>query len=387
MFCTFDLPPSLQHSEVTVGAFQQLGLFVGDLYEQPPAPPSTPTPAADWTLRHFLRDWFAPNHIDSRELGSVEDYSQAVVWWEAMGANPPLRDVTQTVATTAAMALRKAISPKTGKPLAPAYQAKIVRHWRVLFAHAGPRFGRRGAYANLIAEAPWFDLPLCRKPAKGTWEYSEARAIAAACELMHRPAVDCGAAAWWKLAIGTLYYFGIRDGQLLDLRLGALDDTGGIWRLIVAEVEKTGKRLVRRCPEDWLAAVRAVHGTDWRDVDALLLPWPPASRGKPRQLAISSRQSQILRMHGSESSTARAKRLIRPQRTLQDHAGLPIERHWELHAWRRLHVKLRSQSGAADAIAAGSAAAQHSDSAVTRDHYYDAEEMTPLVIAARFPLW
>lgn len=383
MFFSFDLAvqPTVSAQEgVTVGA--QLALWRPE-EEEVAAPP----PAVEWRLRQFLENWFAPNHLEVRERGSREDYDQAVYWWEIVTSDPLLVAVTQEVASQAVLGLRRVVSPKTRKALSAAYQAKIVRHWQVLFSHAGPRFGRRGAYAALIADAPWFERPVLKKSAKGTWSYPQAQAIAAACESMRRPEVECGSGAWWRLAIGTLYYFGIRDGQLLDLRLGALERSGDGVRLVVEEVEKTGKRLVRRCPDAWVSAVEAVHGMDWRDTERLLLPWPPASRGRARQLAVSSRQSSLVRWHGSDGATRRARRLKRPQRTLQDLAGLKIEDHWELHAWRRLHVRLRSESGAAEAIAAGTLAAQHSSAAVTRDHYYDAEELTPLVIAGRFPLW
>jgi integrase len=379
MFASFDLRSWSDTQEGgVVGA--QLQLW------RPEEVAATLPPAHEWRLREFLDLWFGPNHLEVRERGAVGDYDQAVGWWEVVTDDPRLAEVTQEIAARAVKGLRSVTSTRTGRGLATATQAKIVRHWQVLFAHAGPRFGRRGAYAQLIAESPWFEPPRSQAPAKGTWTWPEARAIAAACALMQRPAVE-SPAAWWRVCLGTLYYFGIRDGQLLALRLGSLDRTPDGVRLVIEAVEKTGKRLVRRCPEAWVQAVEALHGPDWRDAERPLLPWPGASRGRARQLADSSRQSLLVRWHGSGAATARARRLLRPQRTLQDLAGIPLERQWELHAWRRLHVRLRSESGAAEAIAAGTLAAQHSSSAVTRDHYYDAEELTPLVIAGRFPLW
>jgi integrase len=390
MFCTVDLSRrGIDLEGVTVGASVPLRAAQLSLWRPDEDEPASSVSPEDWTLRDFLDDWFRPNYLEVKGRGAYNDYAAAVEWWEAVTANPRLASVTQTAAGAAVKGLRVAVSPRTKKPLAGRYQVKVITHWRVLFAHAGPRFGRKGAYAGLLAEAPWFDLPACKRAPKATWDYAEARRIAAAAGGMVRPVLPgvCSAGDWWRLLLATLYYFGLRDGQAIGLRLGQLRAARDGWTLEVDSVEKTGKQLVRRCPDQWLAAVQAVHGPGpWID-DAPLLPWPLASRGKSRALSESTKASQLVRWHGSPAMSRRARKLARPQQTLQDLAGLPLDRHFELHAWRRLHVRLRTESGAAEAIAAGIGAAQHTDAAVTRNHYYDGDEGTPLVIAARFPLF
>jgi integrase len=389
MFCTLDLSRrGIDREGVTVGASVPLRTTQLALWRPEEDEPALAVSPEDWTLRNFLDDWFRPNYLDVKGRGAYGDYASAVEWWEAVTDNPRLAIVSQTAAGAAVKGLRVAVSPRTKKPLAGQYQVKIITHWRVLFAHAGPRYGRKGAYAGLLPEAPWFDLPACKRAPKQAWDYAEARRIAAAAGAMVRPVLPGVAPGdWWRLLLGTLYYFGLRDGQALELRLGQLRTGRDGWVLEVNEVQKTGKQLIRRCPRQWLEAVQAVHGPGPWLADSPLLPWPLASRGATRQLADKTKASTLVRWHGSPAMSRRARKLARPQNTLQDLAGLPLERHFEIHAWRRLHVRLRTESGAAEAIAAGSGAAQHTDAAVTRNHYYDGDEGTPLVIEARFPLF
>lgn len=319
----------------------------------------------DWRLREYFERWFTPIVLVGERNASpatIALYVVAVDWWERLTSDPPLATIATRQQGRLLLAeftarLRRATYRRgytragdaTGlaRPLSEASVSRILRNLRAMLSRLGPERDDAKAYAELFDRAPRILAP--RTPPqlpKPPFLLADARAIAAACELMPGPAAPgIPPAKWWSALVHLLYFTGLRVGTILQLEWSMLKSQAGPqgelhWLDVPARiVEKTGKPLRKPLHADCVAALAEIRGP--RD---LVLPWPH---------------------HRRHLQTMHAK--------LQTLAGLPGERIQSPHAWRRTHGVEMARVGALAAIATAQRSLDHADSRTTSQSYVNLE--------------
>jgi integrase len=303
--------------------------------------------SAALTLPEFFDAAVLPQ-LDARERrpGTVQIYRDALRWWGKLTRNPPIAGIDQAVVNDFRRALqdarwRRGVAGEW-RPLSAWSRTKLLRTLRAVLARLGPGTAARPG-EDLVRRVPRLELAVPRQGPKDTWSIDEARTIVAAVDRMTKPHLaGCGAGDWWRAFVASAALTGLRRGTILALRRRHLVERPDGWWLVIEgdAVSKTHRDTMVACHRQLVEVLRRLPATDPED---LLLPWPH---------------------HIRTLWTCHAE--------LQRAAGLPAERQYEIHGWRRWHANRLCELGLPERLEATRTALGHSSSAITTGHYLTA---------------
>lgn len=265
------------------------------------------------TLTQFFADWFLPVVLvgDAEVRAStIKLYRDALDWWRIVTGDPPVCQITDQMLARFKAELQTSTYKRgrTGRPTQLA-RATIAKHLKVLRAviyRLGPQLDARRPTAGLLPRTPIVPGLSVKFKLKPCFTLDEARQIAVAAASFDRPRLaDLPTPVFWRRLLGTWYFTGLRSGTVEKLTHGCIElRDGRLWLDVPDEaVTKTDKGLsLWMHPE--LAAMF--------DLQA-----PPDTPLVPR--------------------AGHYRTLIDLHQQLQAAAGLPPERQFSPHAWRRMH--------------------------------------------------
>lgn len=331
-------------STVELGSVQGpalLRLFDAEQVASLPDEPSDRL-SADASLSEFWDRYVLPVVAQSCDWskGTLASYGEGVGYWSALTSNLPLRriDAFETASFVAGMRLQP------GRAEGFMSTANIRKHCatvqRVLLI-AGPRQRRskkdlRRFGAGLIADVPWIEAP---EPDEmlpdGDFTHEEVLAILAACKLMTRPCwrgVPPG--VWWDALVRFLCATGLRIGTAMALEWSMVQ---GEMLVIPGAITKKRRPHVQYLHPAITAAIEPLRGVSTRLFPFANYPQPGGVR--------------TLQRHREKLVTL---------------AGLPEDRRFGFHGFRKYHATELFQAVGLDGAAAS---LNHRDGATTLGHY------------------
>lgn len=301
------------------------------------------TPAM--TLGQFYELCFVPLWVRARGLSpaSSASFAESIAWWRELTEDPPLCKITDFVCAKFVADLQQQPG-RRGEQLAAYTVNKHARQVQRMLDFAGPKTRERRGRRNLavISDVPFVESPRLPDLAPdGDFSLEEMRAIYQAAALMTRPAALESPPAWWRAIVVAAAKTGLRIGQLRALRWQDLlpaEGLPGAWITVTHEAHRSRKGLRQYLPQEALIHIHAN-----RQDEVLLFPWPC----DPRWLQISRQR-------------------------LQELAGLPENRQFGFHGFRRWNTTALRRSGFAASQKLAQAAAGHADTRTTLAHYINA---------------
>jgi integrase len=310
------------------------------------AAPSDPTvPSLDWKLSQIFEGAFIPLWIRPQALtdGTETLYRNALAYWEQITGDPPLYEITDWTTAHFASELLKQPGRK-GETMAIATVRKHCTQIDKLLAFTGPRTRDKGGRKNLglLDFPPMVDKPDAdENPPCGDFTLDEVKRLWDACQLMRTPNIDgVENAAWWRALIVVACYTGLRIGQLMRLEYSDLQPPNiTVWAR--SSKKRKGKR-------------QFLHAEALADIQA-----------------IRTNRTRIFEFPNWDDN----KRWLQTQmERLLVFAGIPEERQFKFHGFRKLHATLIADS---DNSSGGIQAAQfslgHSHDSTTRGHYINGD--------------
>lgn len=297
------------------------------------------------SLGQFFRGCFEPLWISARGLSpaTAASYRESIAWWQRLTGDPPLGEIDDWVAAEFVGGLQRQTG-RRNRALSPFTISKHTRQLQRVLDFAGPKTRDRHGRRNL-AVVP--DVPLLEHPRlpllapDGDFALGEIRAAYLAAAWMTRPTTLAWPPGWWRALVVVAATTGLRVGQLLSLQWQDLQPAEGLpgaWVLVTHQAHRA-----RRGLRQYLTAEAVAHLEQNRQHPRQLFPWT-ASR---RWLGASLQQ-------------------------LLELAGLPPQRRFGFHGFRKYLTTALRRSGFASSQRLAQAAAGHADVRTTSAHYINA---------------
>jgi integrase len=330
---------------------------------QDDAPASILSVTAESTLTDFWEHWFLPIVLvpGKASEGTIRLYRETLAWWRHLTGDPPIRRIDDLLCAAFVGALRNATYRRGPngdlRRLSHNSIAKTLRTLRAVVSRLGPRVKPMKPTAKLLAEAPIVPAFKAAFKRKETFTLSQARAIAAACDLMQCPRrlpEQFPPPIWWKARIALLYFTGLRRGTAMALRWRHVERDGDRWWINVpgSLVPKTGKATRIAAHPQLIAVLKRMH---WQ-------------RGENHLLTPEVDIDHFAGLHYE----------------LQRKAGIAVAACQTVGAWRRLHGQLIGELGLTHAENLSRVSLDHGDARTTTTHYVELANECRLKLP---PLW
>lgn len=291
----------------------------------------------DLTLRQIYEKYFIPLHVKPKALssGTSQIYTDALDKWEALTPNPPISQIDEF--TTAEFVAALLSQPgRKGETLAIATVRKHCKQINKLLTFCGPKTPEKHGRKNLriVSEPPFCDMPDADQEAPyGDFTLEEVRAMFAACHKMTRPNVEgVPPGDWWRALIVVAVCTGLRIGHLMRLEWIDLHPP------FITAWARSGKK--RKGKRQYLTAEALEELDNIRTVRRRIFEFP-----------------------GWDNSS---RWLHRTFKKLLRHAGIPAERQFGFHGFRKLHSGL---VGETSGVQAAQQSLGHASDATTKRHY------------------
>jgi integrase len=294
------------------------------------------------TLAVFFRHYALPRAGKACNWSpkTVVAYERSIDYWTELTRDRSLADIDDAETAEFVAGLRL-LPGRASEFMSAANQRKHCRHVQSFLNMAGPRVrcGKKDLRrfgAGLVAEPAFIEMPDADEQLPdGDFTHAEVTAILAACKTMttpHLPSVV--PRAWWEALIVFLAATGMRIGATMELEWSMLD--GDNLLHVPAAICKRRRPDVKYVHPAARAKIEAIRGVGPR-----IFPWPNwPNPGATRWL---QRQREFL--------------LAR--------AGLPEERQFGFHGFRKYHATElfeRDELAARDSL-------NHRDVETTRTSY------------------
>jgi len=309
------------------------------------------------TLSQFYFSFVRPVWAVERDCDpkTLVEYETSLAYWQRFTGDPALEALEQAPDqyTSQFLAGLRRLPGRKGKAAVSVNTVrKHVRQVQTLLHLAGPRSSRQPKGQGLIGEAPYIHKPRpWRKPAEDSFTLAEIGAILQACPQMKRPKLPGRLIApgqWWANVITFAYNTGQRRQLIFGCRP---EHVHGEWLDAPAEICKGHQPRRIYLNEAARAAVAAMKPGAY----PFLFPWP----GWP----------------------ASARWLQENLRRLLAAAGLPPERHFGWHGFRKAAAtELAQLNPVAAQMQLG-----HTSLTTTREHYLAARVLCQAVDALPQP--
>jgi len=299
------------------------------------------------TLTQFFGEWFLPVVLVGKEAtpSTIGLYRDALDWWRIITGDPAVCQISDQLLVRFKTELEGSTfrRGRIGRPIRLA-RATVSKHLKVLRAivyRLGQSLDGRRPTTGLLSRTPIVPGLTVKFKLKPCFTLAEARAIAAAASSFDRPRLsDLPTPVFWRRTLGTWYFTGLRSGTVAKLTRGCVQSRDNrLWLDVPEEaVTKTDKGLSL-----WLhPALAAAFGLDQSpdEPDAPLVP-----------------------------RAGHYRHLIDLHQQLQAAAGLPADRQFSPHAWRRTHADQMKLLGIDAAGEILRLALDHADARTSTTHY------------------
>lgn len=302
--------------------------------------------------RAFLPIWITGQSLDAK---TETLYREALNWWVRLTGDPPLGSIDDLLIADFLRGLRDS----------PGRKSSCLSAWTVrkhataiskLLDFCGPRSRDRRSRQNLglVEFPPLVPRPrACLEPVRRVFSVDELRRMYAAADQMGYPEVPGSKTpAWWRSLLHACYATGLRIGALMSLKWGdlILDAFDGRHYLRASgAVSKGGKGIAKYCPPELRESIDAIRCSS--------RPW-------------------IWRWSDARWEINWITRLLH---RLQEHAGIPAERRWGWHGFRRANASAIALQGG---MSLAQSSLGHGDMTVTQAHYVGDDVQRQLLAAA-----
>lgn len=313
---------------------------------------SSASTLSDVFERAFLPVWITGQSLDAK---TETLYREALAWWVKLTGDPPVGSIDDLLIADFLRGLRDS----------PGRRSACMSTWTVrkhattiskLIDFTGPRSRDRRSRQNLglVEFPPLVPRPrACLEPVRRVFSVDELRRMYAACDQMALPVIPGTATpAWWRSLLLACYSTGMRIGALMSLRWGdlILDAFDGRNYLRASgAVSKGGKGIAKYCPPELRESIESIRCSS--------RPW-------------------IWRWSDAKWEINWITRLLH---RLQEKAGIPAERRWGFHGFRRANASAIALKGG---MSLAQSSLGHGDIAVTQAHYVGDDVQRQLLAAA-----
>ncbi|MDA7951922.1 MAG: site-specific integrase [Pirellulaceae bacterium] len=304
----------------------------------------------EMTLSEFYSAWFARVYLPyhSSKPGTYVSYKESVGHWRRLTSDPPIGDIDCYLLADFLDGLQS--QPNAlGQMLKPYTVKKHVNQIRAILTAAGPPRMNGSLAAGVIDLVP--PVPRVKTPdpvPKGCFTVSEIERILDA--VVHFPCPRATRRQWWRVLVLVAYSTGLRRGAIMEINHSMIRD--GVLTLPGECNTKTGKTAIIQLSPLVLLEIAKLRKITVGD---RLLTWPNWPDSK-RWL-----HTNFKRLLGS--------------------AGLPKERQFGLHGFRRSHATemVRINPTAAQL------SLQHSDPRTMMRHYVNQVVLNEAIVQLPMP--
>lgn len=294
------------------------------------------------TLSEFFRDTYTLLRIDQPGLDKKTraSYQESVNWWCKLTTDPPIDQITDKMIAQFMKDLATQRGKKRGTTMAINSLRKHATSLDTILKLTGPRSRQNKYGQGLLPNPPFVEGPRAEIEAEDkNWTLDEVRRMYANAGAAAGPEIDgIPVADWWRTLIVVEWYTGLRITSLMRMEFRRIRDC---YVTIPAADAKGGKGIKKYLPSLALEHIERIR-TDGR---SLVLGW---------DLWDSQRRVGYDNL-----------------RLIQAAAGIPEDRRWGFHSFRKTHSTYLS--GERDEIEDGVELAQaslgHADKSLTKGVY------------------
>lgn len=322
----------------------------------PDTPTQEPPPnsAAAWTVRRIFSERFIPLYIKAKGLAEATEtcYRESVDWWDELTDGPTF-DLIDDFVTSAFV---EVLVQKPGRACETMSLYTVRKHCtnlQKLFDFIGPKTRNRHGRRNqeILERVPYIERPdgLMVEP-EGDFTLEEVLAMQAQAHRMLSPSPDfifgLVPGAWWRALLTVAPSTGLRVGNLMRLRY---EDLHGNWIRVRPRDSKRGKGKRQFLTPEALAEIEAIR--------------------TPRKYIFQP-----------TNWVTNPRRLQYSLKLLEKYAGLPKERQFGFHGFRKLHATMLAGNNSENqGIKTAQLALGHESTTVTKGFYINATVQEKLV--------